>query len=67
MKRQGGVYAVADDCGVHFTQLFRFLRGGGLSTENAGKLRAAVSGVPDSVWADVFAPKPDSTPTAEAS
>ena len=54
-----GVYAVAQRAGVHFTRVYAFLRGAGLTEENAGKLRAALPGVPPEVWAEAFAPTPD--------
>ena len=54
----GGVYAVADSCGVHFTQIYNFLKGKGLTEPNAGKLRAALPDVPAEAWADAFAPVP---------
>lgn len=59
MKVAGGVYAVAERTGLHFTQVYGFLRGGNLRPENAGRLRAALSDLPDEVWADVGAPLPD--------
>lgn len=63
----GGVYAVARRAGVHFTQVYSFLRGGSLTQANAGKLRAAVRGVRADVWADAFAPAPaPMPPTTEA-
>lgn len=63
MKERGGVYAVAAATGLHFTQVYAFLRGASLRPENAGKLRAALPDVPAEVWADVAAPV---TPEAQA-
>lgn len=56
MKEAGGVYAVAKEAGLHFTQVYAFLRGASLRPDNAGKLRAALPSVPAEVWADVAAP-----------
>jgi hypothetical protein len=63
MKDAGGVYAVAEVAGLHFTQVYAFLRGASLRPENAGKLRAVLPGVAAEVWADVAAPI--SAPPAE--
>jgi hypothetical protein len=62
--RNGGVYAVAKRAGVHFTQVYAFLRGGNLTQSNAGKLRAAVRGVRADVWADALAPAPIEAPAS---
>jgi hypothetical protein len=64
--RNGGVLAVARRAGVHFTQVYGFLRGGSLNLSNAGKLRAAVRGVRADVWADAFAPLPGGATSTEA-
>lgn len=64
--RNGGVYAVARRAGVHFTQVYSFLRGGSLKRSTAGKLRASVRGVRADVWADAFAPVPLASSTDEA-
>lgn len=53
-----GVIAVSERAGVHYTQVYAFLRGGGMTPENAGLLRAVVA-VDPAVWADAFAPIPD--------
>jgi len=58
-KREGGVYGLASECGVHFTRIYAFLRGGGLDPKNAGALRAALPEVPTSVWVDAFVPLPE--------
>lgn len=55
---RGGMTLVANETGIHFTQIYAFLRGGGLRTENAGRLRLALPKVDDAVWADAFAPPP---------
>lgn len=59
-ERHDGVYAVAAASGVHYTQVYAFLRGGVLKPENAGRLRSVVTSVDASVWADAFAPVGDS-------
>lgn len=59
IKDAGGVYAVAQQSEVHFTQIYSFLRGGQLRPENAGKLRAALPDVSAEVWADIAAPLVD--------
>lgn len=56
IKAADGVYAVAQRAGIHFTQIYSFLRGGNLRPDNAGKLRAALPDVPAEVWADIAAP-----------
>ena len=62
--RNGGVQATADRAGVHWTTVYRFLRGQPLSRENASRLRSAVQGVPAHVWLDACVPV--ETPAAEA-
>lgn len=62
----GGVYAVAAAAGVHYTQIYAFLRGGVLKQENAGRLRAVVASVDAAVWANAFAPPTPQEPAAEA-
>jgi hypothetical protein len=59
-SEHGGVYGTWKACGVHFTQLYAFLRGGSLVEANASRLRAALPTVPNEVWADAFAPMPQS-------
>lgn len=55
----GGVNATSKVVGIHYTQLYRLLRGdGSLSAENAGRLRAVLPAVPTWVWADLLAPLP---------
>lgn len=54
--RAGGVYRVSEAAGLHFTQVYAFLRGGRLREDNAGKLRAQLPEVPAEVWADIAAP-----------
>ncbi len=64
IKDAGGVYAVAGRSGVHFTRVYAFLRGSGMESKNASRLRAALPDVAADVWADVFAPP--SVPEQEA-
>lgn len=61
-KHHNGVYAVAAASGVHFTQVYAFLRGKGLSEPNAGKLRSVLTSVSAETWADAFAPMPETEP-----
>lgn len=60
-ENHSGVYAFAEAVGVHFTSIYSFLAGGGMSAKNAAKLRAALPSIEPSVWdamriTDGFAP-----------
>ena len=58
IRDAGGVYAVAERSGVHFTRIYAFLRGGNMEPSNAGRLRAELVSVPAEVWAECLAPAP---------
>lgn len=64
--RDGGVAGVAEVCGVHYTRIYAFLAGSRLEEPNAGKLRAALPEVPDTLWADAYAPMPVPRASIEA-
>lgn len=55
----GGVYVVATASDIHYTQIYAFLRGGGMKADNAGRLRLALPDVGEGTWADAFAPLPE--------
>lgn len=66
IDRHGGVYALAEATSLHFTQIYAFLRGGGMKEPNAGRLRAALPELDAELWADAFAPMPDDAPASSA-
>ena len=59
--KERGVPQVARASGVHFTRLYRFLRGSQLDADNVGRLRVVLVEVPDEVWLAFAAPLPDMT------
>lgn len=59
------VMPLAAASGVHFTRIYAFIHGSGLAPINAGKLRAAMPEVPDTVWLELQAPV-SSAPTTSA-
>lgn len=62
-EERGGVHAFSKEIGVHFTSIYSFLGGGGMSKANAERLRTALHDVDETVWlalrlTEGFAPLP---------
>jgi hypothetical protein len=60
IDKAGGVERVSDRTGIHFTSLYRMLKGADLCPSARSRLREALPRVPARVWADVWAPLPPS-------
>lgn len=65
VEKAGGIAAVAALIGVHRTNLYRALEGADLSPRHRSALRALLPRVPARVWADVWAPLPQTSRAGE--